>query len=79
MFEYTKEELQAIRQARLKELIEVAGGPTMLARIMGISINTVMGWHVRGQISKQGARLIPTLKNEAIKNRFSPEYLRPDL
>ena len=54
-----------------------AGSRVHLAKMLGISVNTIMGWSERGAVSKKGAKVVanhPTLGSE-----FPLERLRPDM
>lgn len=77
MLHYTKEELEALFKERLDKLVACAGGYVHLAKMLQVTPSTVKGWVVRGRISKDGAKSI--LKNNSLKSKFTPEYLRPDL
>lgn len=77
MLHYTKKELEALFKERLDELVNCAGGYVHLAKMLKITPSTVKGWVSRGRISKDGAKLI--LENNSLKEKFTPEYLRPDL
>lgn len=79
MFPYTKQELTALQRSRLMELIKEAGGVAALAKLLGIPASTAQGWSDRGRISKEGAKKLSFVQSTSIKQKFTPEYVRPDI
>lgn len=77
MFEFTKREIEKMQKRELMELIQYAGDQVHLARMVGVSQPTVMGWANRGKISKQGAMLVES--HPGLSRKFTAIQLRPDL
>ena len=79
MLHYTKEQLVALHEQRLDELIDAAGSVNHLSKMLGLPYHTVRSWHDRGRISKLGARGVerhPVLGEKG--KGFTRKYLRPD-
>lgn len=71
----TLDQIRLAQAQALKRLIQEAGNPTHLARMLQLPVSTVHGWSQRGRISKEGAKLVeccPSLN-------FVATDLRPDL
>lgn len=77
MFPYTLDQLKTMRKAALDELIEFAGGPTHLAKMLDKPLPTINSWLKRGMISKGGA--ISVGLHPALAKDFPMSRLRPDL
>jgi len=72
---FNLKEISMLQKGSLIRLIEEAGNPSHLARMLGIPVSTVHGWSQRGRISKEGARLVELCPNLS----FIAKDLRPDL
>ncbi len=77
MVKYTKDQLKAMRKEALADLVNFAGGRLHLSKMLEVPPSTVNSWVDRGMISRHG--LLKIEKNEIIAERFTKEYLRPDL
>ncbi len=77
MLMFNKEQLKTYHSDVLNELLEDVGGKKNLSKLINKSIPTINSWIYHGRISKQGAKDIEN--NLRIKEKFSAEYLRPDL
>jgi len=64
-----------LQKGSLNLLIEEAGNPSHLARMLGLPVSTVHGWSQRGRISKEGAMLVERCANLSL----TAKELRPDL
>jgi len=68
-------QISELQKSSLNQLIEEAGNPSHLARMLGLPVSTVHGWSQRGRISKDGAMLVEQCPNLSL----TAEELRPDL
>ena len=77
MLDMTLAELQAKQKQTLERLIEDAGSPTHLAKMLNIHPMRLRGWIDRGRVSKAGARLVA--EHPSLGEHYKAEDLRPDL
>lgn len=71
----TKSQIDRICHSMLLKVIKEAGTVSHLAKMLGLPVSTVHGWHNRGKVSKSGAVLI----EENPYLNFTAKTLRPDL
>lgn len=77
MLKYTLNELTEKQADSLEELVNFAGSPSHLAKMLNKDFMVVKGWLHRRRISKQGAILVE--KHPTLGKRFKAIDLRPDL
>jgi DNA-binding transcriptional regulator YdaS (Cro superfamily) len=68
-------QIAELQKSSLARLIEEAGNPSHLARMLGLPVSTVHGWSQRERISKEGATLVEQCPNLSL----TAKELRPDL
>jgi len=73
----TKEQLIRHKRKALADLINMVGGPVHLSAMLDLSPSTVASWVERGQISKNGARIVG--RHPTLGFKFTAESLRPDM
>jgi len=77
MFELTLDEVHELQKSALDRLVQDAGSPSHLARMLNIHLMTVKGWIERGRVSKDGATLVET--HPTLGEHHKAKDLRPDL
>lgn len=73
----TETQISTLQRHMLHTLIEYAGNPSHLAKMLDVTSSTVYSWINRGKISKKGARQVQA--NRALKKHFDVVSLRPDM
>lgn len=74
-----KDEVAAGLKARLDIVLEYYGGAYRLAKIIGVTPQSVESWVKRGRISPDGARRIQNDYRRNGCSGFRASYCRPDL
>lgn len=74
---HTLKQLKTIRYNKLLELINIAGGPTHLGKMLYMDYSVIRGWIKRECISKKGAYRVE--KHFELGKHFKAIELRPDL
>jgi len=77
MLELTKDQLEKEHASQLETLVQSAGGPNHLAKMLNVNAMTVRNWISRGRISKDGANLVAS--HPTFKDYFTAKQLRPDM
>lgn len=70
----TLDQIRELQSSALNRLIQQAGNPTHLARMLELPVSTVHGWSQRGRISKEGAKRVEACS----ALNFTANELRPD-
>jgi hypothetical protein len=73
----TKEQCVQTKKEELERLIEFAGGPNHLAKMLGTLKQYVSYWRRKGQITPNGLLLV--VQHPLLSQHFTKEQLRPDL
>ena len=70
-----KEQHEEHERRELLRLLAWAGSPTVLAELLEVTPQVVMGWVNRGRISATAAERVEAITNGAFTNRM----IRPDV
>ena len=77
MLTLTLTQVQEQQEQQLESLVEAAGSPAHLAKMLNIHSMTVRGWIARKRISKEGATLVES--HPSLGEYYTASLLRPDV